>query len=113
EIMFRRGLFPVLLVANLFHPVHDFAVECFLNRDVCHGRCRRSTMPMLQSGRKPDDIAGTNLFDWTVLALRPTNTGGDNECLTKRVRVPRSASTRLERDTRAGGACWSVCLKQR
>src|SRR2546430_8453564 len=103
----------VLFVADFFHPVHDLAVECFLNRNVRHGCCRRSTMPVLQSGREPDHVAGTNFLDEAALALRPTATACDNERLTERMRVPRSARARLERDARTGGPCRSVCLKQR
>src|SRR5439155_3520517 len=103
----------VLLAADPFHPVHNLAVERLLNGDVCHGCCWRSAMPMFQSWGKPDDIAGTNLLDRTALALHPTETACNNERLTKRMRVPRCASSRLERDTRTGGACWRICLKQR
>jgi len=39
--------------------------------------------------------------------------GGDNERLTKRMRVPYGARAWLERDARARGACRSICLKQR
>lgn len=44
----------ILVVADLFHPVHDLAVEIFLNGDMRH-RCgwRRAT-PMLLTRREPD-----------------------------------------------------------
>ena len=103
----------VLFVADLFHPLDDLAIERFLNGDVGHGCCRRSPMPVLQSWREPDHITVPDLLDRAALALRPTNTGCDNQRLTERMRVPRGARTRLERDARAGGPCWSVCLKQR
>src|SRR3989449_11475522 len=101
---FLLSVLAVLLVADLFHPVHDLAVECFLNRDVRHGCGGRSTMPVLQSRRKPDHIAGTNLLNRTALALHPTNARSDNERLTTRMRVPRGARARLERNARTGGA---------
>src|SRR6266487_5413391 len=72
----------VLLVADLFHPVHNLPVECFLNRDVRHGGSGRSTMPVLQSWREPDHITGPDLLDRAALALHPTNTGCDNQRLT-------------------------------
>src|SRR5205814_2642078 len=103
----------VLLVADLFHPVHNLPVECFLNGDVRHGSCRRSAMPMFQSWRKPNHITGPNFFNRSTLSLHPANTRCDNERLTKRMRVPCGARARLERDARARGACRSICLKQR
>src|SRR5438093_12587345 len=78
----------VLLVADLFHPVHNLPVECFLNGDVRHGSCRRSAMPMLQSWRKPNHITGPNFFNRSTLSLHPANTRCDNERLTKRMGVP-------------------------
>src|SRR6266705_3992730 len=103
----------ILLVADLFHPVHNLPVECFLNGDVRHGSCRRSAMPMLQSWRKPNHITGPNLLDRTALSLHPANTRCDNERLTKWMRVPRGARARFEGDACARDACRSICLKQR
>src|SRR5436853_2465945 len=102
----------VLLVADLFHPVNDLAVQRLLNGDVSHGCCRRSAMPVLQSWREPHHVPRTDLLNRAALALSPTATTCDNECLPKRMRVPRGARARLERDTRTGGACWSICLQQ-
>src|SRR5207244_8870370 len=102
----------ILLVADLFHPVHNFPVECFLNGDVRHGRCRRSTMPMFQSWRKPNHVTGPNFFNRSALPLHPANARGDNERLTKRMGVPCGARARLKRNARTGGACRSICLKQ-
>src|SRR6266446_4966859 len=110
---FLLSVLAVLLVADFFHPVHNLPVECLLNGDVRHGGSGRSTMPVLQSWREPDHITGPDLLDRAVLALHPANTGCDNQRLTERMLVPRGARTRLERDARTGGACWSVCLKQR
>ena len=62
---------PVLFVANLFHPLDVLVVQRFLNRDVCHRRRRRCTMPMLQTRLKPDYITGPNLLDRTALTLNP------------------------------------------
>src|SRR3989454_7829925 len=103
----------VLLVADLFHPVHNLPVECLLNREVRHGSCWRSAVPMLQSWRKPNHITGPDFFDRTALALYPAHAGCDNQRLAQRMRVPCGARPWLERDTRARGACRSICLKQR
>src|SRR5438034_7383434 len=44
----RRGRsLPILCVADLFHPVHDLAIKCFLNGDVRHGCGRPGAVPVL------------------------------------------------------------------
>src|SRR6266481_5717349 len=57
-----RNLFwtAVLFVADLFHPVNDFAIESFLNRDMRHGCGWRCTMPVLNTSRNPNDIPLAN-----------------------------------------------------
>src|SRR5437879_10922401 len=47
---------PVLLVADLFHPVHRLAIELFLNGDVRHGGGWRGTVPMLLTRWDPDPV---------------------------------------------------------
>src|SRR5687767_1746439 len=53
--------FPILRIAHLLHPVHDLAVECFLDGDVRHGRVWRGAMPVLHTRRKPDHIPRPDL----------------------------------------------------
>src|SRR5580693_5879033 len=65
----------ILFVADLFLPVNHFAVECLLNRNVRHGRRRRSAMPMLLARRKPNHVAGTDFFNRATLAPRSLATG--------------------------------------
>ena len=99
----------ILLIADLFHPIDDLTVERFLDGDVCHGRGRRSTVPVLLAWRDRDHIAGMNLLNRTAVLLRPTATGDDDQGLTERMGMPRGACTRLERDAcarRAGGCVW-------
>src|SRR5258705_3473535 len=95
----------VLLVADLFHPVDVLAVERFRNSDMRHrgGRCR--AVPVLFAGWKPDDIAGTDFFDRSALALRPAKAGRDYEGLTERMGVPRGAGAGLEGDVTTANAC--------
>lgn len=50
----------VLFVGHLFHPFDDFAVECFLNRDVRHCSGRGRSVPVFYAWRCPDDIARTS-----------------------------------------------------
>ena len=91
----------ILLVADLLHPVDHLAVELFLNGDVGHGRGRRGAMPVLLAGREPDHVAGPDLLDRAALALHPAAAGRDDQRLPERMRVPGSASARLERDAGA------------
>ena len=96
---FQLSAFPlVLFVADFFHPIDRFAVQRFLNRDMSHRGRRRSAMPMLFTGRKPDHITGPDFLDRAASALRPTKTGRNDQRLTEWMRMPGGASTRLERD---------------
>src|ERR1039457_3522030 len=88
----------VLFIADLFHPVNRFAVELFLNGDVCHGRGWRSAVPMLLARWKPDDVTRPDFFDRATPALRATAASGHDQRLTQRMGVPGGASARLKRD---------------
>ncbi len=88
----------VLLVADLFEPVPDFAIQRLLNGDMRHRDGRACAMPMLLSRRNPNDIAGPDFLDRTSPALHPTYTGSDDQSLTSRwvclaVRAPGSKVT--------------------
>ena len=95
----------VLFVADLFHPVHDLAVELFLNGDMRHGGGWRGAMPVLLAWREPDHVAGPDFFDRASPALRPAATRRHDQGLTQRMGVPRGSGTGLEGDTGAGRAC--------
>ena len=62
---------PVLLVADLFHPIDHLAVNALLDRDVSHGRSGCGTMPMLLAGREPDHVTGPDLLDGSAVSLNP------------------------------------------
>src|SRR2546423_2464492 len=94
----------VLLVAHFFHPLNRFSVERFLNRDVLHRIRRRRAVPMLFSRLEPDDIAGTDLFDRSTLALHPSQPKRHDQNLTEWMRVPRGPRSRFEGYSVAGGA---------
>ena len=53
---------------------------------------------MLFVRRKPNDIAWPDFLDWSARTLSPAETGGDDQRLAERMRMPGSARTRLERD---------------
>src|SRR5437879_4996141 len=103
----------VLLVADLFHPVDVLAVERFGNGDMRHRGRRCRAMPVLLAGWKPDDIAGTDFFDLSALALRPAKAGRDDEGLTERMGVPCGAGAGLEGDVTTADACRIARLKHR
>src|SRR5436305_14607165 len=70
-----RELLPVLVVADLFHPIDVLAFKRFGDRDVCHGRRRCCAVPMLLARRKRDDIARPHFLDRSAPALHPSKAG--------------------------------------
>src|SRR3954452_7324129 len=95
----------VLLVGDLLHPVDVLAVEGFLNGDVAHSGGRRRAVPVLQPRRKPHNIAGPHLLDGAAVALHPSQSRGDDQRLSERMRMPGGPGTRLEGDLAGAGAC--------
>ena len=63
-------------------------------------------MPMFFVRRKPNNIAWPDFFNTSAFALGPAETGGDNQRLAERMRMPGGARTRLERHSRATHARW-------
>src|SRR2546428_12729192 len=86
---------PALIVADLFHPVDDLALECFLDGEVRHGAGRRRAVPMLFSRRTQDHISGIDLFHRTSPALHEAATGPHDARLTERMCMPCRAGPRL------------------
>lgn len=70
------------------------------------------TVPVLHSGRKPHDIAGTDFFDGTAFTLHAATAGGDDEGLSQGMRVPGGAGSRLEGDAGTGSASGGGRLEQ-
>ena len=87
--------------------------SCLLDGDVGHGRGGRGAVPVLFSGRKPDDVAGTDLLDGPAPALGAAAAGGDDEGLAERMGVPGGARAGLEGDAGADDARGIGRLKQR
>src|SRR5882757_11081530 len=69
-------------------------------------------MPVLFTGREPDDVTGADLLDWSSVALGPTAAGDDNERLTEWMCVPRGSCARLERYAGALNECRIGCLEK-
>src|SRR3954471_10346087 len=89
---------PVLLVADLLHPVDGLAALLFLDRDVGHAGGGRGAVPVLLAGCEPDHVARPDLFHRYALALRPAAAGGDDQGLAERMGVPGRPRPRLEGD---------------
>src|SRR3954452_20633990 len=88
----------VLLVCDLLQPLDRLAVLQFLNRDVRHGGFVGRAVPMLLAKRTGNDIARPYFLFRLAPALCPSKPGGDDQCLTARMRVPRAARTGVKRD---------------
>src|SRR3954451_9849527 len=78
-----------------------------------HRGRRRCAMPVLQTGRKPDDVTWPDFLDCAALALNPAKAGGHDQGLPERMRVPRRARARLECHVCAGRACRIVRAEER
>jgi hypothetical protein len=61
----------VLLVADLFQPLDDLAVEMFLHGDMRHAGGCRGSMPALETRRDPHNITLPDLLDSTTPLLNP------------------------------------------
>ena len=101
----------VLCLTDLLHPVDDLTVERFLNGDVRHRARWHCAVPMFFVRREPDHVARPDFLDRSAFALRPSQTGDDDQRLTEWMRMPGSARTRLESDARATNARWGRCLE--
>src|SRR5271166_2032141 len=70
-------------------------------RHRCGGR---GAMPVLLARLEIDNIARPDLLDRAAFPLNPSASGGDDQCLSKRVRMPRRTSAWLECDACPGNA---------
>src|SRR3954454_6489169 len=97
----------VLLVGNVFEPIHRLAIELLLHGDVRHRRGRRRAMPVLFAGGKPHNVSGANLFNRSAPALNTAGPGCHDQRLAERMGVPRGARAWLERHGRTGSSSGS------
>src|SRR6266545_2433039 len=104
---------PVLLVADLFHPLDRLPVEPFHDGDVCHGRGCGGAVPVLLAGRTPDDVTRSNFLDRASPALYESAAGGHDQRLAERMGVPCRPRAGLEGNTDAERASRIVRLKER
>lgn len=78
----------VLFVTDLFHPVDDCAIDFFRNGDMSHGTVWCSSVPVLHTGRDPDNIPLPDLLYRPPPPLYPTSASGHDQDLAERVGVP-------------------------
>jgi hypothetical protein len=94
--------FVVLPVADLLHPRRVAPIALLLDRDMCHRRGWRGSMPMLHSGRDKDDVTLVKLLDGTSPTLDPAGPRCHDQHLSNRMAVPSRACAGLEGDQAAG-----------
>jgi hypothetical protein len=63
---------------------------------MAHRRAGRRAVPVLFTGSEPHDIAWPDFLNWATFALRPSQTGRDNQGLTEGVGMPGCARAWLE-----------------
>jgi hypothetical protein len=103
----------ILLVADFLHPVDSFPVELFHYGDMRHRRGRRCAVPVLDAGRTPDHVAGSDFLFGLAPALRPAASRGDYQRLPKGMGMPGCARAGFERHQRAESAGRSGWIEQR
>ena len=103
----------ILLIADLFHPRHAFAVQPFTYGEMRHGGIRGRAVPVLDVGRTqhhvplPDDLYRASPF------LGQPDAGRNEQGLAQRVGMPFGARTRLKGDVGTVDALWCLCFKSR
>src|SRR3989442_13865399 len=95
----------VLLVADLLQPVHDLAIELFLDGDMGHGGSKHGAMPMLFARRAPDNVAPLKNLDRTAPALHQAAPRRHEQRLTQRVGMPFAPGAPLQCDGGAAQPC--------
>src|SRR5882672_3326210 len=105
----QAGLFAVLRVADMLHPVDGFAIQPFLNRDMCHCARGGCTMPMLLVRRKPDHVARAQTG-----CPHGTGTGGSGQKLkaefNKEPHVRGTTSMARASDPNSGDSQFFICF---
>jgi hypothetical protein len=94
----------------MFQPRDRDSIQRFLDGDMRHRAVGTRSVPVALPWVKDDDIARGDSFDRTSIALNPAKAIGDDEKLTKRMRMPSSASTRGKLNLCTAGAGWLFYL---
>src|SRR5437879_7682906 len=99
---------PVLLVRDLFEPVHCLAIESLLKRDLRHGCGWCCTMPVLDASRNPNDVSLANHLNRASPLLNPADAVCHDQNLAERMGVPGRSSSGLKRDKAATRPGWCI-----
>src|SRR5436309_10143424 len=103
----------VLLVGDVFEPIHGLAIELLLHGDVRHRRGWRRAVPVLFAGGEPHDVTGANLFNESAPALDATGPGRHDQRLAERMGMPGGARAWLGGHGRTRSPGGRGGLKQR
>jgi hypothetical protein len=103
----------VLFVTDVLHPIHDLAVQTFLDCDMSHGCGGCCPMPVLFARRKPDHVSGAYFLSCAAFPLDPSTAGRDNQRLPEGMRMPGGTRRRFKGDAGAGNKRRVRCLKER
>jgi hypothetical protein len=98
-------------IRNMLKPRDRDTIHRFLDGNMRHRAIGTRSVPVALPRVKDDDIPGCDSFDWTAIALNPAKAIGNDEKLTKRMRMPSSASTSGKRDLCTAGAGWLFRLR--
>src|SRR5215204_979281 len=101
----------IFLIGHLLHPSHGRAVDGLLDGNVGHSLMRRRAMPVPVFCRAPKNVARVELQFRTAINLRPADTFGHDQRLSRWMRVPRRARSRFEVDDCSAYAGWLGPLK--
>jgi hypothetical protein len=103
----------VLLVRDLFQPVHNFSVQLLLKREVRHASGGRRAMPVLDASRNPNDVSLANHLNRATPLLNPADPICDDQDLAKRMGVPCRPRSGLERYLATGRPGWFLRVEER
>src|SRR5215217_8512185 len=79
---------PILLVADMFHPVCALTIGLFHDGNVGHGCGWGGAMPMLLPRGEPNHVPRTNRLDRTSPALCQSETSRHDQSLSQWMTVP-------------------------
>lgn len=107
-----RRLLAILVVADLFHPVHILAVKLFLKGGVRHSCRGCSSVPVFHSWRNLNHITGSDFLNWSAPLLDISRASRHNQGLPQRMGMPCGPRTRLKRDPSTRRTCRLTRLEQ-
>ncbi len=95
----------------MFQPRDPNTIQRFLDGNMRHRAISTRSVPVPLPWVENDDIAHGDSFDRTAIALNPAKAIGDDEELSKRMRMPSGTSTRGKLDLCTAGAGWLSRLR--